>query len=158
MTPATQLAKKANITFELLAYQHDSNNQAYGEEAAATLGLAAQQVFKTLLVAESATTMPIACALVPVSHQLDLKAVAKALNRKKVSMANPELAQKSSGYLVGGISPLAQKKSLPTLIDTSAQQFDKIYVSAGKRGLEIALAASALAALCRGQFVDIKHL
>ncbi|AEG10323.1 ybaK/ebsC protein [Shewanella baltica OS183] len=158
MTPAVQLAKKAKIAFEILEYSHDPHCAAYGEEAANTLGLEPAQVFKTLLVAIDKVHAPIAVALVPVDHQLNLKAVAKCLGQKKLQMADAELAQKSSGYLVGGISPLAQKKQLPTLIDASAQAFDRIYVSAGRRGLEISLAATDLAKLCKGEFADIKTL
>ncbi|MCS6094346.1 MULTISPECIES: Cys-tRNA(Pro) deacylase [Shewanella] len=158
MTPAVQLAKKAKIAFEILEYSHDPHCAAYGEEAANTLGLEPAQVFKTLLVAIDKAHAPIAVALVPVDHQLNLKAVAKCLGQKKLQMADAELAQKSSGYLVGGISPLAQKKQLPTLIDASAQAFDRIYVSAGRRGLEISLAATDLAKLCKGEFADIKTL
>lgn len=158
MTPAVRLAKKAKITFEILEYSHDPHCAAYGEEAANTLGLEPAQVFKTLLVATDKAHAPLAVALVPVDHQLNLKAVAKALGQKKLQMADPDLAQKSSGYLVGGISPLAQKKSLPTLIDQSALTFEKIYVSAGRRGLEICLSANDLAQLCRGSFADIKTL
>lgn len=158
MTPAVRLAKKAKIAFEILEYSHDPHCAAYGEEAANTLGLEPAQVFKTLLVATDKAHAPLAVALVPVDHQLNLKAVAKALGQKKLQMADPDLAQKSSGYLVGGISPLAQKKSLPTLIDQSALAFEKIYVSAGRRGLEICLSANDLAQLCRGSFAEIKTL
>lgn len=158
MTPAVRLAKKAQIPFDILEYSHDPHCAAYGEEAANTLGLDPAQVFKTLLVATDKTLAPLAVALVPVDHQLNLKAVAKWLGQKKLQMADAELAQKSSGYLVGGISPLAQKKPLPTLIDASAQNFDRIYVSAGRRGLEISLAANDLAKLCKGSFADIKTL
>ncbi|MCU7995714.1 Cys-tRNA(Pro) deacylase [Shewanella glacialipiscicola] len=158
MTPAVRLAKKAQIPFDILEYSHDPHCAAYGEEAANTLGLDPAQVFKTLLVATDKTHAPLAVALVPVDHQLNLKAVAKWLGQKKLQMADAELAQKSSGYLVGGISPLAQKKPLPTLIDASAQNFDRIYVSAGRRGLEISLAANDLAKLCKGSFADIKTL
>lgn len=158
MTPAVRLAKKAKIAFEILEYSHDPHCAAYGEEAANTLGLQPAQVFKTLLLATDKAHAPLAVALVPVDHQLNLKAVAKALGQKKLQMADPDLAQKSSGYLVGGISPLAQKKSLPTLIDQSALTFEKIYVSAGRRGLEICLSANDLAQLCKGSFADIKTL
>ena len=158
MTPAVRLAKKAQIPFDILEYSHDPHCAAYGEEAANTLGLDTAQVFKTLLVATDKMHAPLAVALVPVDHQLNLKAVAKCLGQKKLQMADAELAQKSSGYLVGGISPLAQKKPLPTLIDASAQNFDRIYVSAGRRGLEISLAANDLAKLCKGSFADIKTL
>ncbi|GMA81017.1 hypothetical protein GCM10025855_05500 [Shewanella glacialipiscicola] len=113
MTPAVRLAKKAQIPFDILEYSHDPHCAAYGEEAANTLGLDTAQVFKTLLVATDKTHAPLAVALVPVDHQLNLKTVAKCLGQKKLQMADAELAQKSSGYLVGGISPLAQKNRYP---------------------------------------------
>ncbi|QUN05070.1 Cys-tRNA(Pro) deacylase [Shewanella yunxiaonensis] len=156
MTPAIDLANKAKISFSVYEYHHDKNVASYGEEAASALGLNPDQVFKTLLVSGDEKSAPVAVALVPVNHHLSLKAVAKALKLKKLVMADPQLAQKSSGYLVGGISPLAQKKQLPTIIDDSAKNFEEIYVSAGRRGLEICLAAETLAELCRGSFADIK--
>ncbi|WP_025820912.1 Cys-tRNA(Pro) deacylase [Shewanella marina] len=155
MTPATAVAKKAKVVYELLEYTHCKDAPSYGEEAAHALDLNPDQVFKTLLVAHDDKTAPLGVALVPVSHQLSLKAAAKGLKQKKLVMANPQLAQKSSGYLVGGISPLGQKKQLPTLIDATALSFDKIYVSAGRRGLEICMAPQDLAKLCRGEFLAI---
>ncbi|MCH1917862.1 Cys-tRNA(Pro) deacylase [Shewanella sp. A3A] len=156
MTPAIDLATKKKVAFTVHEYHHDKNAPSYGEEAASALGLDPNRVFKTLLVSVDEKSNPLAVALVPVNHHLSLKAVAKALKQKKLVMANPQLAQKSSGYLVGGISPLGQKKQLPTVIDSSAKDFDNIYVSAGRRGLEICLSAEDLAALCRGTFADVK--
>ncbi|MFQ6372217.1 Cys-tRNA(Pro) deacylase [Shewanella sp. YIC-542] len=156
MTPAIDLAHKAKISFTVHEYHHDKNVASYGEEAANALGLNPDQVFKTLLVSTDEKSAPLAVALVPVNHHLSLKAVAKAIKQKKLVMANPQLAQKSSGYLVGGISPLAQKKALPTIIDSSAKNFEQMYVSAGRRGLEICLAPDVLAGLCRGSFAEIK--
>ncbi len=155
MTPAIKQAEKAGIPFEVLEYEHDSRAGSYGLEAADKLGLAPESVFKTLLVAPDEKSMPIAVALVPVACQLNLKLAAKALGQKKLVMASPALAERSSGYLVGGISPLGQKKALPTLIDNSAEAQPLIHVSAGRRGLEICLAPAALARLCRGSFVAI---
>lgn len=155
MTPAIKQAQKARIDYEVLEYQHDSRAPSYGLEAADKLGLASDTVFKTLLVALDDKSMPLAVALVPVACQLNLKLAAKTLAQKKLVMASPALAERSSGYLVGGISPLGQKKSLPTLIDISAEGLPRIHVSAGRRGLEIGLAPAALAQLCRGRFVAI---
>lgn len=144
MTPAVQAAKKAKIAYTLHEYQHDANNQSYGEEAASLLGLEPEQVFKTLLVSLNGQANQLAVAILPVSHQLNLKAFAKIINAKKVAMGDPQKAQNATGYLLGGISPLGQKKRLPMIIDETAFKFDTIYVSAGKRGLEIQLSADDL--------------
>lgn len=157
MTPATAQAKKAKIAFELHEYHHDKDVHAFGDEVAEKLNADPAQVFKTLLVAESATSAPVAVALVPVSHQLDLKALAKVIGMKKLSMAGVEPAQKSTGYLVGGISPLGQKKRLPTVIDESAKNFDIIYVSGGKRGLQLSLNANDLAKVLNAKFAELRH-
>lgn len=155
MTPAIKQAEKAGIPFSVLEYEHDSRAPSYGMEAADKLGLAPELVFKTLMVALDEKSAPVAVALVPVAKQLNLKLAAKALGQKKLVMANPTAAERSSGYLVGGISPLGQKKPLPTLIDISAEALAQMHVSAGRRGLEIALAPQSLAGLCRGVFVAI---
>ncbi|MBE2895365.1 Cys-tRNA(Pro) deacylase [Pasteurellaceae bacterium HPA106] len=154
MTPAIQLLKKHAIMFTLHPYEHDPNNTHFGEEAAQKLGVSLAQTFKTLMVA-GPDNKPIGVMVLPVSHQLSLKKAAKALGVKKLELAPLDMAQKSSGYLVGGISPLAQKKALPTWIDASAKQWDNIYISGGKRGLDIALAPADLATLTRGQFADL---
>ncbi|QDF67876.1 Cys-tRNA(Pro) deacylase [Shewanella sp. SNU WT4] len=155
MTPATVAAKIAKLAFNLHEYHHDKDVHDFGNEVTEKLGLDPHQVFKTLMVAESATGAPVAVALVPVSQQLNLKALAKTLGLKKLNMASINEAQKSSGYLVGGISALGQKKQLKTVIDASAASFDLIYISAGKRGLQMSLNANELAKALRAQFAAI---
>ena len=154
MTPAVDAAKKAGIQFTLHEYLHDSATSSYGEEAANLLNISPLQAFKTLIIADNDNKL--AVAIVPVSHQLALKSVAKALGTKKATMANPAEAEKSTGYILGGISPLGQKKRLPFVIDKSALGFKCIYVSAGRRGLEIELAPDDLVRLCSAKTADIR--
>src|SRR5690606_15295994 len=133
MTPAIITAQKAGIAFKVHEYQHDPAAESYGEEAAAALGLDPACVFKTLLVSLSGHKSPLAVAVLPVSHRLSLKAIAKALGAKKADMAAPKAAERSSGYVVAGISPLGPQKPLPTVIDSSAEALPQVNVSAGRR-------------------------
>jgi len=154
VTPATQVAKKAGIDFKIHEYSHDSNASSYGEEAATLLGIETSRVFKTLLVASNENKL--AVAIVPVNGQLSLKAIAKALGAKKVTMANPNDAEKATGYILGGISPLGQKKRLPFIIDNSINNFETVFVSGGRRGLEIELSPTDLIRLCCAKCEEIK--
>ncbi|WP_420600369.1 Cys-tRNA(Pro) deacylase [Neptuniibacter sp.] len=147
MTPAINAAKKAKVNYNVHEYTHDPKAESYGEEAAEAIGVAAERVFKTLLVAINGDNKKLAVGVVPVSGQLDLKAMATALKAKKLTMANPQDAERATGYVVGGISPLGQKKRLPMVLDNSAECFETIYMSAGRRGLEIEMSAADLQTL-----------
>jgi Cys-tRNA(Pro)/Cys-tRNA(Cys) deacylase len=140
-TPATVALKAAGIRFTEHAYDHDPANRNFGEEAATVLGVDPEQVFKTLMVdVDGALTV----AIVAVTGKLDLGALAAAVHGKRAVMADPTVAERKTGYLVGGISPIGQKTSLPTVLDETAELFDTVFVSGGKRGFDIELAPSDL--------------
>ncbi|MGB3613307.1 MAG: Cys-tRNA(Pro) deacylase [Elainellaceae cyanobacterium] len=153
MTPAIERAKKASISFQIHEYEHDPAADSYGEEAAEKLGVASDRVLKTLVVSHGAKDL--AVAVLPVSRQLNLKQFAKAIGAKKAAMADKAVAERATGYVLGGVSPIGQKKALTTVIDASAEQFDTIYISAGRRGLELELSPADLSALTRGKFAPI---
>lgn len=155
MTPAVICAKKAKIPFNLHQYQHASGHASYGMEAAEKLAVAAERVFKTLVVKLDATQLVV--AILPVSAMLSLKSVAKACGARKAGMADKVEVQRSTGYVLGGVSPLGQKKSLKTVIDQSAQRYPTIYVSGGRRGLEIELNALDLQSLTRATFAPLSQ-
>jgi len=142
MTPAIQLARKQNIEHIIHEYQHDANHSSYGLEAAEKLNVDVDRVFKTLVVRME--NGKLAVGVLPVSRQLSMKLFAKAIGAKKVDMADAADVQRSTGYVLGGVSPLGQKKRLPTIIDVSAESFDTVYISAGRRGLDIELKPSDL--------------
>ena len=148
MTPAIEVARRAGVAVTVHEYAHDPARRNFGLEAADALGLDPRQVFKTLLVTRNGDPRRLSVAVLPVSGQLDLKAMAVACASKRVEMADPQLAERATGYVVGGISPLGQKRRLPTVIDQSAKQFDTIFVSGGRRGLDLGIAPADLIGLC----------
>ena len=152
MTPATKLLKANKIDFSIHEYEHDANAKSFGLEAAEKLNLRVEEVFKTLLVTDEKIYF---VAILPVHHQLNLKKVAQAVGAKKLKMSDPKDAERLTGYLVGGISPVGQKKRLKTVIDQSAVQLEKLYVSGGKRGLDIGLKPQDLAKVLSATFADV---
>lgn len=151
-TPATVALSRLGLPFATHTYAHDPSVSAYGQEAAEATGVEPARIFKTLLLD---TGRGLGVGIVPVSGSLDLKAIASALGVKKVTMAEPAAAERSSGYVVGGISPIGQRKSLPTVIDDSATMFETVFVSGGRRGFEIELAPADLATATKGVFAAI---
>lgn len=143
-TPATAALDAAGVSYTLHPYRHDPRASSYGAEAAEVLGVEPARVFKTLL---ANADEQLVVGIVPVSGQLDLKALARAVGASRATMADPARAERSTGYVVGGISPLGQKRSLPTVLDSSAQGHETILVSAGKRGLDVELAPADLVAV-----------
>ncbi|WP_460064571.1 Cys-tRNA(Pro) deacylase [Streptomyces sp. YKOK-I1] len=151
-TPATVALTSAGVDFTVHAYDHDPSHPSYGEEAAEAMGVSPDRVFKTLVAdVDGALTV----AVVPVAGSLDLKALASAVGGKRAAMADPALAERTTGYVRGGISPLGQRKRLPTVLDASATTHPTICVSAGRRGLEVELAPSDLATLTEAVLAPI---
>lgn len=152
MTPAINAAKKAGITFVVREYDHDPSCTAYGLEAAEKLGVDPRQVFKTL-VADLGGELVV--AVIPVESMLGLKQLAKAAGAKKAAMADRALVERATGYVLGGVSPLGQKKRLRTFIDISAQAHPVMLVSGGRRGLDIELAPEDLARMTAARFAPL---
>jgi Cys-tRNA(Pro)/Cys-tRNA(Cys) deacylase len=140
-TPATTALTRLGIAFGEHAYQHDPGAASYGLEAAEALGVPPAQVFKTLVVQGD---RGLAVGVVPVDRQLDLKALAAALGLKRLAMAQTGDAERATGYVLGGISPIGQRRALPTVLDASATGFDRVYVSGGRRGLDVSLSPDDL--------------
>lgn len=151
-TPATVALTKGGYPFAVRSYVHDPAETDFGGEAARELGVDAAQVYKTLLVEIDGT---LAVGVVPVSGKLDLKAIAAALGGKKAVMADPVVAERKTGYVVGGISPLGQRTRLTTVIDESAREFGTVLVSGGRRGLDIELTPDVLAQACDARWAVI---
>jgi Cys-tRNA(Pro)/Cys-tRNA(Cys) deacylase len=140
-TPATVALTRAGVPFTEHAYEHDPGAASYGVEAAEALGLPPEQVFKTLLARVDGRLV---VGIVPVTGHLDLKAVAAALGGKRATMADPGDAERATGYVVGGISPVGQRRAHPTVLDAGALSLDTIYVSGGRRGLDLGLSPADL--------------
>lgn len=153
MTPAINCANKHKINYAIHQYEHDENAQSFGLEAVEKLNITANRVFKTLIVINEQNNLFV--AIVPVERQLNLKKFAQASKSKKIAMAEPKTVERSSGYVLGGVSPLGQKRSLATIIDNSAEQHQTIFVSAGKRGLEIELTPDDLMHVTNATFAAI---
>ena len=151
-TPAMLRLRSLGISFTVHEYQHETSERSFGLEAADKLGLDRDRVFKTLVASVDGQ---LAVAVVPVSGSLDLKALATVLSAKKAELADPQLAERKTGYIVGGISPIGQKSALPTVIDETAQLFDTVFVSGGARGLDLELAPADLIRATNGQFAAI---
>jgi len=151
-TPATVALTRAGVPFIVRAYEHDPRAAAYGLEAAEKLGIDPDRVFKTLLANVDGG---LAVGIVPVAQQLDLKALAQALGGKRAEMADPAVAERKTGYVVGGISPIGQKTALPTVLDESAILCETILVSGGRRGLDLELAPDDLLAVTAGRYAPI---
>ena len=151
-TPATALLTRRGITHVVHSYTHDPRAASYGTEAAEALGVAPERVFKTLVARLDGRLV---CAVVPVARTLSLKALAAALGGKRAEMAEPAAAARATGYVVDGISPIGQKAALPIVLDESAAGFGTVFVSGGKRGLELELAPDDLLLVTGGQLAAV---
>lgn len=151
-TPATIALTRAGIPFEMRSYHHDPRETDFGSEAASALGVAPELVYKTLLAEVDGTLV---VGVVPVSGHLDLKALAAALAGKRAVMADPAVAERKTGYVVGGISPIGQRTLLRTVLDVSARAHDRVLVSGGRRGLDLELVPEDLRLATQGIWADI---
>lgn len=152
-TPALQAAARAGIHYQVHGYEHDPAAASYGLEAAERLGVAPERVFKTLVC--DVDGVGLAVAVVPVAATLDLKAMARAAGGKRAAMAPTAEAERATGYVVGGISPVGQRRPLPTVVDDSAGALETVFVSGGRRGLELELSAADLLSLTNGKLAPI---
>ena len=153
-TPATLLLEREGVPHTVHAYVPDESGGSYGEAAAAALGVAPERMLKTLLAEVDGRLV---CAVVPVAGSLDLKALAGAVGGKRGAMAEPAAAERSTGYVVGGISPLGQRTRVPTVVDETAELYDTVVVSAGRRGLSVELAPEHLLRLTGAVVADVSR-
>ncbi len=153
MTPAIHVVKRAKVFYRLHEYEHEASSTAYGKEAAEKLAVPEDRIFKTLVV--SLAPGGLAVAIVPVASMLNMKLMARAAGAKKAAMAPKPDVERATGYVLGGVSPLGQKKRLTTVIDASAQTHETVFVSAGRRGLQIELRPDDLRALTDGLYAEI---
>lgn len=152
-TPATSALTAAGVAFTVHEYAHDARAASYGEEAAEAMGIDPARVFKTLFADVDGALV---VGVVPVAGQLDLKALARAVGGRKAAMAAPRAAERATGYVVGGISPLGQRKAHPTVVDASALAHPTVYVSAGKRGMEVELSPAELVRMTAARVAEIR--
>lgn len=153
MTPAVRAAEAAGISITMHRYEHDTSAESYGQEAAEKMGLAPERVFKTLVARLDGRVLVM--AVIPVATRLDLKKLAVAMGAKKADMAGPAEAERATGYVVGGISPLGGRKKLPAVVDASALLFETVFVSGGQRGLEMELSPTDLVRLMAAQTATV---
>jgi len=151
-TPAVAVLDRDGAAYTLHPYHHAPGSDSYGDEAATALGLDPSRIFKTLIAAVDGQLV---CAVVPVAGKLNLKALAGAVGGKKADMADPARAQRATGYVLGGISPLGHKSALTVVVDLSAAELDTMFVSAGKRGLQVELSPEDLLRLTSGRLAEI---
>ncbi len=151
-TPATALLTRNGVPHTLHPYAHDPRAESFGEEAAAALGVDPARIFKTLIASVDGR---LTCGVVPVARRLDLKALAAAVGGKRAELAEPAAAARATGYVVGGISPLGQKARLPVVVDASASDWATVFVSAGRRGLQLELTPADLVAAAAARLAPI---
>lgn len=155
MTPAIVTLQKAKLSFQLRSYTHHEGVTDFGNEAATALGVDPLRMFKTLVVQGMPEPKKPCLALLPVAMQLDLKKLARALGSHKADLYDPQMAEKLTGYVLGGISPIGCRKQLPVYIDESLLTWESVFVSAGKRGLQLELAPRVLIEVLQPTVTDI---
>lgn len=155
MTPGIKAADRAGINYTVHKYQHDPEAESWGMEASQKLGVDPCRVFKTLVAHLDGKELVV--GMLPVDKKLSLKELARAAGGKKAAMADRRVVERNTGYLLGGVSALGQKKPLRTYIDASAEALDTVFISAGRRGLELELSPAALTAVTQGAFAPLQQ-